>query len=251
MVLLHFRLGSAGSRLPSDLGDPVLILYFMEWGGKFLARGLRGYREFWNAGFYFPSKEVMTLSDHVIGPAIQASLLHRLGVNEVGGYNFLFLSSFVLCGLTTTWVLRRAGVGLPAAILAGIMFAFSPYRSDQRAHLQVLLMQWIPLMLWLWHRLLEETTPRRAAAFAIVYASTSPAGCTSPISSTSRSPSCCSSTSIVGGSSPHGARCAYWCPPSLSAAPWRPRSSLLTSSPAAATTSNAASGKPATGVRLS
>ena len=112
----------------------------------------------------------MTLSDHVIGPAIQASLLHRLGVNEVGGYNFLFLGSFVLCGLTTTWVLRRAGIGLPAAILAGIMFAFSPYRSDQRAHLQVLLMQWIPLMLWLWHRLLEETTPRRAAAFAIVYA---------------------------------------------------------------------------------
>ena len=50
------------------------------------------------------------------------------------------------------------------------MFAFSPYRSDQRAHLQVLLMQWIPLLLWLWHRLLEETTPRRAAAFAVVYA---------------------------------------------------------------------------------
>ena len=99
----------------------------------------------------------MTFSDHVIGPAIQASLLHRLGVNEVGGYNFLFLGSFVLCGLTTTWVLRRAGIGLAAAILGGIMFAFSPYRSDQRAHLQVLLMQWIPLMLWLWHRLLEET----------------------------------------------------------------------------------------------
>jgi hypothetical protein len=111
----------------------------------------------------------MTYSDHMIGPAMQASLLHRLGVNQVGGYNFLYLGSFVLCGLTTIWVLRQAGIGLPAAILAGIMFAFSPYRSDQRAHLQVLLMQWIPLLLWLWHRLLEETTPRRALAFIGVY----------------------------------------------------------------------------------
>jgi hypothetical protein len=168
--LLHFHLEYAGSRLPSDLGDPVLVLYFMEWGERCLERGLRGYLEFWNAGFYFPLKSVMTFSDHVIGPAIEATLLHRLGVNQVGGYNFLFLGSFVLCGLTTTWVLRQAGVGLPAAILAGIMYAFSPYRSDQRAHLQVLLMQWIPLVLWLWYRLLEETTPRRAAAFALVYA---------------------------------------------------------------------------------
>ena len=111
--LLHFHLEYAGTRLPSDLGDPVLVLYFMEWGERCLERGLRGYIEFWNAGFYFPLKAVMTFSDHVIGPAIEASLLHRLGVNQVGGYNFLFLGSFVLCGLTTTWVLRQAGIGLP------------------------------------------------------------------------------------------------------------------------------------------
>ena len=48
----------------------MLVLYFMEWGGKCLTRGLGRYLEFWNAGFYFPSKEVMTLSDHVIGPAM-------------------------------------------------------------------------------------------------------------------------------------------------------------------------------------
>ncbi len=113
--LLHFRLDYAGTRLPSDLGDPVLVLYFMEWGEKCLSRGLDGYLEFWNAGFFYPAKAATTLSDHVIGPAIQASLLHRLGANQLGAYNFLFLGSFVLCGLTTTWVLRRAGIGLPAA----------------------------------------------------------------------------------------------------------------------------------------
>jgi hypothetical protein len=167
---LHFRLEYAGSRLPSDLGDPVLVLYFLEWGGRCLARGVRGYLEFWNANFFFPSEEVMAFSDHVLGPAVQTRLLHRLGSNEVGGYNFLFLGSFVLSGLTTSWVVRRAGAGLPASILAGIMFAFSPYRFDQRAHLQVLLMQWIPLVLWLWHRLLEEPVARRALPFVAVYA---------------------------------------------------------------------------------
>ena len=43
-------------RLPSDLGDPVLVLYFMEWGEKCLARGLRGYLEFWNAGLLLPDR---------------------------------------------------------------------------------------------------------------------------------------------------------------------------------------------------
>ena len=114
--LLHFRLEYAGTRLPSDLGDPVLVLYFLEWGGRCLARGVRGYLEFWNGPFFFPAQEVMTFSDHVLGPALQTSLLHRLGVSEVGGYNYLFLGSFVLCGLTTfssrwmrwSWRLQQA-----------------------------------------------------------------------------------------------------------------------------------------------
>jgi hypothetical protein len=166
---LDFRPEYAGTRLPSDLGDPVLVLYFLEWGGRCLAEGVRGYLDFWNGYFYFPEKGVMTFSDHLMGPAVQASAFGVLWDNDLAGYNFLFLGSFVLSGLTTAWVVRRAGAGLPAAILAGILFAFSPYRFDQRPHLQVLLTQWIPLVLWLWHRLLEEPTARRAAPFLAVY----------------------------------------------------------------------------------
>ncbi|HVR31035.1 MAG TPA: hypothetical protein VMS86_16050 [Thermoanaerobaculia bacterium] len=167
--LLDFRPAYAGSRLPSDLGDPVLVLYFLEWGGKSLARGVRGYLEFWDANFYFPERGVMTFSDHVLGPAVQMRAFKLLWDNGVAGYNFLFLGSFVLSGLTAAWVVRQAGASRWAATLAGVMFAFSPYRFDQRAHLQVLLAQWIPLVLWLWHRLLEEPVARRAVPFLAVY----------------------------------------------------------------------------------
>jgi hypothetical protein len=167
--LLDFRAGYAGTRLPSDLGDPVLVSYFLEWGGHSLRRGLRGYLDFWDANFYFPEKAVMTLSDHLLGPALQVGAFEALWDNEVAGYNFLFLGSFALSGLIATWVLRQAGISRTAAILGGIMFAFSPYRFDQRAHLQVLLAQWIPLVLWLWHRLLAQPTARRALPFLAAY----------------------------------------------------------------------------------
>ena len=167
---LDFRPEYAGDRLPSDLGDPVLVLYFLEWGGRSLAAGLDGYLEFWDANFYYPAKSVMAFSDHVLGPAIQASTFKLLWDNGVAAYNFLFLGSFVLSGLTTAWVVRQAGGSRAAALLAGVVFAFSPYRFDQRAHLQVLLAQWIPLVLWFWHRLLEEPVARRAIPFVAAYA---------------------------------------------------------------------------------
>jgi len=130
---------------------------------------VRGYLEFWDGNFFFPAKGVMTLSDHMLGPALQASAFGLVSDRGVAAYNFLFLGSFVLSGVTTAWVVRQAGAGLTAAILAGVMFAFSPYRFDQRAHLQVLLAQWIPLVLWLWHRLLEQPVARRAVPFALAY----------------------------------------------------------------------------------
>jgi hypothetical protein len=85
-ALLEFRPWYAGTRLPSDLGDPVLVLYLLEWGGKSIGEGLDG---FWDAGFYFPATRVLTLSDHLLGPAAQAKVFRLLWDDGVAAYNFL------------------------------------------------------------------------------------------------------------------------------------------------------------------
>lgn len=147
-------------------GDPILNLYFLKWGMHQIGLGLPNV---WDANFFFPMKGTLTLSDHLLGPALQLFLLRPLVPSAIAGYNLLFWSSFVLTGASTAWVLRQSGCSRPAAFLGGALFAFCPYRWSQLWHVQVLLMQWLPLTLWSFDRLLAERTPRRAGLFLLFY----------------------------------------------------------------------------------
>ena len=72
--------------------------------------------------------------------------------------------------LATAWVARRSGGSAGwRALLAGWVFAFSPFRFQHLNHFQILLAQWIPLTLWWWDRLLAERTPGHAVRFSVFY----------------------------------------------------------------------------------
>lgn len=156
-----------GTHIAPDPGDPVFCLILLKWGMHQIRHGLSG---FWDLPFFFPAQGVTTYSEHLIGPAAFGTLLTSLQPNPLVVYNTLLLASFALSGWTTWYVLRRRGLGATAAFLGGCMFAFCPIRWDQLSHLQILLMQWIPLTLWSWDRLLERPAWRRAALFLAVYA---------------------------------------------------------------------------------
>ena len=63
-----------------------------------------------------------------------------------------FLLTFALSGLTTYWL----GVELTgrryAGWVAGVAFAFAPYRMDQLAHIRVLASFWMPVVMLGLHR---------------------------------------------------------------------------------------------------
>jgi hypothetical protein len=146
--------------------DPVFNLYVLKWGVHQIRLGLP---HFWDANVFYPFRHALTLSDHLLGPALQLTLFETVVPNAVAGYNFLFVTSFIASALATAWVARRSGSSLLAALLAGWMFAFSPFRLQHFNHLQMLLAQWIPLTLWSWDRFLTERTPGNAARFFLFY----------------------------------------------------------------------------------
>lgn len=113
----------------------------------------------------------LAFSDHLLGPASQLLVLLdlRLVPNAIAGYNLLLASSFVLSGATTCWVLRQGGRSWTAAALGGAMYAFAPVRWAHFEHIKLLLVQWLPLTLWCWDRLLAEATWKRGAAFLALY----------------------------------------------------------------------------------
>ena len=67
----------------------------------------------------------------------------------------MFLAGFALSGVGVALLVRRLTGHTGAAILAGIVFAFPPYRIDHYAHLQLQQTQFIPLSLFAFHRLLD------------------------------------------------------------------------------------------------
>jgi len=155
-----------GTHIAPDPYDPVFNLVVLKWGIHKMHTGLHG---FWNMPFFFPAQQVTTYSDHLLGPAAFATLFTAVVPNPLAAFNVLFLGSFVLCGFNTWFVLRRSGLGTAASFLGGCLFAFSPFRWSQLPHLQVLLMQWIPVTLWSWDRLLGGPTWGRASVFFLFY----------------------------------------------------------------------------------
>lgn len=146
--------------------DPVFNLWVLKWGAHQIRLGLP---HFWDANIFWPTRGTLALSDHLFGPALQLTAFLEVVPNAVAGYNFLFFTSFVASALTTAWVVRQGGRSWLAALLAGWMFAFAPFRLQHFNHIQILIAQWIPLTLWFWDRLLDERRPRHAVLFLLFY----------------------------------------------------------------------------------
>lgn len=149
-------------RIAPNTADPLFNLWVLKWGAHQIRMGLP---DLWNANIFHPTRGTLALSDHLIGPALQIALFD----NAIAGYNVLFFTSFVLTGLAVCWVLRRSGASWIAAVLAGAMYAFSPFRLTHLNHIQLLLAQWAPLTLWFWDRLLAERRVRHAVLFLVFY----------------------------------------------------------------------------------
>ena len=85
-------------------------------------------------------------------PSLTVAPLVWLGMPPLLACNLLLLSGFALSGAAMfllVWSLTRH---IPAALLAGFVFAFLPYRFMHYAHLELQMAQWMPLCLWALHR---------------------------------------------------------------------------------------------------
>jgi hypothetical protein len=111
-----------------------------------------------DANIFHPEPNTLAYSDAVLLPALFGAPLVWIGVPPLVTYNLLILLSFVAAGLGMyVLAFELTGSGL-AAFLAGVAFAFQPYRFAHLPHLELLWTCWIPLSLWALHRLLSAPT---------------------------------------------------------------------------------------------
>ena len=151
----------------ADMGDPVFVCWVLLWTSgqvfSFLSGDFGALSRFWHGNIFYPEPLTLAYSEHFTAQMLQALPVLAITDNVILVYNLLFLSTFVLCGLGA-FLLVRDLTGRPlAALVAGLAFAFAPYRIDQFSHLQILSAQWMPFALYGFRRYLE-TGRRRALA---------------------------------------------------------------------------------------
>jgi hypothetical protein len=130
--------------VPSDIGDPLLNTWIMAWDGHAL---LTDPAHLFDANIFFPLKDTLAYSEHLLGTALPMLPILLISGEPVLAYNMAFLVSFMLSGFALYLLALRYTGNRLAAFLAGLAFAFAPYRLSLIGHLSLLTVQWLPLAL--------------------------------------------------------------------------------------------------------
>jgi F5/8 type C domain len=148
-------------RLPHDAGDPLFVTCGLWWNAHAIPLTSR----WWNPPIFYPMRGALALSDHLLGLAPLTSIVQWAGGSAVLAYNVAFLSSFALAGFCTFLLARELSGRADVAFVAGLLFAFNPFRWSMISHLQLLQAFWMPLALFAAHRFLADGRMRWAALF--------------------------------------------------------------------------------------
>ena len=143
-----------------DLGDSLLNMWVLAWDAEQLLAILRGdftrFATFFDGNIFHPAPLTLAYAEHLVPQAIQILPVYAITRNPILCYNLLFLATFILSGFGTYLFVREL-TGRPlAAFVAGLLFAFAPYRMPQSSHLQVLSSQWMPFALYGFRRYFES-----------------------------------------------------------------------------------------------
>ena len=136
-----------------DVGDPLLSTWRLSWIAHQIVRDPL---HLFDANIFYPSRHTLAYSDAMLAPALTVAPLVWLGVPQLYAYNLLFLSGFAFSGIGMFILVRSLTGKIGAALVAGFVFAFLPFRFIHYAHLELQMAQWMPLCLWALHRTIEH-----------------------------------------------------------------------------------------------
>ena len=134
-VAMHWPLAlHMGRDIAQDLGDPLVQAWQVAWDGHALAHQPA---ELFQANTFWPLRDSLAFSDALVGYG-PAGLIGSGPRAAVARYDVLFLFAYALC-FTGAWLLaRELGADRAGAAIAGLAFAYAPWRLEQEGHLHVI-----------------------------------------------------------------------------------------------------------------
>ncbi|HEX2757271.1 MAG TPA: hypothetical protein VHP60_02095, partial [Thermoanaerobaculia bacterium] len=144
----------------SDAGDPYLVSWTLWWD---FFQTFHDPQNLFHGNVSFPMKYSLAFSEHNYGIALPFFPLFALGVRPLTVHGLAMLLGFALAGYGTFRLTRTLTGSTGAAWVAGIAYAFVPYRFGQMPHLPYLFSGWIPILLEALVLFVRERSRKRAA----------------------------------------------------------------------------------------
>jgi len=107
---------------------------------------------------YYPFRMALAALDHQVSAVLIAGPLYLLTGSPLVAVNLYTIATFALGGIFMARLVRELTDSVPAGLIAGCLFAFSPARYENVNHSHVLGSFWLPLMLLALHRYLGGPT---------------------------------------------------------------------------------------------
>lgn len=168
MAVLHsWPLASDPAHLARlDNDDASLNTWVITWVAHILPRDpLR----LFDAPIFFPEQNTLAYSEHLLVPAVMGAPWLWLGASPVLVHNLLLIAGLTLSGWAMSLVVGRWTGNVWAGVLAGLVYAFNAHVLTRFPHLQAQHVEFFPVMLYAFDRVLVERTKRSALMLSAAF----------------------------------------------------------------------------------
>ncbi len=139
--------------IPGDLGDSRFINYLLEHGYNWLKGNGNS---FWDAGFMYPFKNTIALSDNMLGTLPIYSIWRLVGFSQETAYQLWWISICALNYWCSFIVFKKWFNRFDVAIILAWIFAFSVFNLGQLNYMQMIIRFAVPLAFYAAYKLVSS-----------------------------------------------------------------------------------------------
>lgn len=144
----------------ADSGDPYLVSWILWWD---FHQTFTNPLHLFDANIFYPYRYTLAFSEHCYGIALLFFPLFALGLRPLTVHAVALFFGFAACGYGAFRLARTLTGSEAIAWVAGIIFAFVPFRFHLLSHLPYLFSPWIPLLFEALVLFVRKQSSKRAA----------------------------------------------------------------------------------------
>ncbi len=126
--------------------------------------------DLFNANIFYPEPLTLAYSDALLFQGLIAAPFLWVGLSAVLVHNVMVLATFVASGAAMFWLVRDLTKSASAGFIAGMIFAFQPYRFGHYTQLELLSGWWIPIAFYIFERAIVSASVAQWSLLGVVVA---------------------------------------------------------------------------------